>query len=426
MNMETSEQALRQEAIRRRLQGERRVAICHDLQRSLQWFDKWWAIYRHNPKTDFADRSRAPLTSPHKIPPAVEQAVLAVRQSLEAAVTPHTKYGLIGARQIHAQLQRLQIKPLPSVPTIQRILAQHHVTHPLGAASAAAYYPWSQAWGVNVIQATDIITKHLRGGQQIQNFHTIDHYSHAVYLSPQEDKSSATTYAHLLKTWAKLGLPIFHQFDNEGAFCGGHTHPRVIGQVLRLALFCGVELIFTPYYDAKRNYQIETFHSLWVAAFWSRALFTSREEVESESRVFLRWYHHHDHPPSLAGKTPAQMRRNIQVVRLTPDLLSLIRDHGAGRLPLGAGRIHFMRKVDSLGNIALLNETWAVGKKWVGQYVRATISTAQQTLTVWHKADANRDWQLLKTRQFRLKESAHDLLPAFRRNTLRCRDYLPG
>jgi len=59
----------------------------------------------------------------------------------------------------------------------------------------------------------------------------------------------------------------------------------------------------------------------------------------------------------------------------------------------------------------------------MGEYVRATINTAKQTLTIWHQADADADWRLLKTRQFRLKESACEVLPAFRRNRTRCRDY---
>lgn len=424
--MQTSQQALRQEAIRRRLLGERRVDICRDLQRSLPWFDKWWAEYRRHPQTDFADHSRTPLSSPQLIRPEVEQAVVAVRQRLEAADTPDTKYGLIGAGAIRSQLERLGINPLPSLSTIQRILSAHRLTHPLGAAADSAFYPWPLAWGINAIQATDIITKHLRGGQQIHNFHTIDHYSCAVFLSQHLDKTAATTCTHLLKNWAKLGLPAFHQLDNEGSFCGGHTHRRVFGQVVRLALFCGVELIFTPFYDARRNYQIETFHSLWVEAFWSRAIFTSREDVQSESGTFLRWYHHRYQPPSLQGKTPGQIRRGLQLAHLTPELLRVIGLHRNSKLPLMAGRLHFFRRVDTLGNIGLLNETWAVGKKWVGQYVRATINTAQQTLTVWHKADVNREWRLIKSRQFRLQESAHDLLPGFKRNTIRCRDYLPG
>ena len=123
------------------------------------------------------------------------------------------------------------------------------------------------------------------GGEEIENFHTIDLFSQAVHLTRQADKTQCDDLHHLRKTWAKLGLPHLQQFDNEGAFCGGHTHPRVIGQVVRLCLFCGIEPFFTPIYEAKRNYQIETFHSLWVRGFWSRFEFADRAQVDEESRT---------------------------------------------------------------------------------------------------------------------------------------------
>jgi hypothetical protein len=423
MNTCPSEQALRREALRRHLQGERRCEICRDLGRATSWFDKWWAEYRRNPQTDFADHSRAPHVSPQAMPSSVVQAVVAIRQTFEASATPETKYGLIGNRAIRGELERLGIEPLPSPPTIQRILAHAGLTHPVGAGSASAYYPWPTAWDVNAIHATDIITRHVRGGEEIENFHTIDLYSHAVYLTQHTDKSSATMGAHLRKTWANLGLPFLQQLDNEAAFCGGHTHPRVIGQVVRLCLFCGLEPFFTPIYEAKRNYQIETFHSLWDKGFWSREEFANRAHVQAETPTFLHWYHTHYQPPSLNGLTPAQIRRGVPIRRLAADLRCLI---PIGRLPITAGRIHIMRKVDGVGKITLLNETWPVGEKWIGEYVRATINTAKQILTLWHQEAADADWRLIKTRQFRLKESIHDLLPAFRRNRTRCREYWPG
>ena len=384
MDTHESEQALRREAIRRHLQGEPRGRICDDLGRSPRWFDKWWHRYQIEPQSDLADRSRAPHTSPQAMPPAVSEAVVAVRQILEVAATAETRYGLIGAASIQTQLARLRITPLPSVATIQRILAAQELTHPLGAGSEAAYYPWPVAWEANAIHALDIITRHVHGGEEIQNFHTIDLFSQAVYLTRQADKTSATTCTHLRKTWAKLGLPRVQQFDNEGAFCGGHTHPHVIGQVVRLCLFCGVEPFFIPIYEAKRNYQIESFHSLWVRGFWSRFDFADRAQVDEESPLFEHWYHTVYQPPALEGRTPAQVRRGVgggaldaRFARL--DSSRAFADH-SGPHPL-------MRKVDPLGEITLLNETWSVGHRWIGEYVRATINTAQQTLTFWHQAD---------------------------------------
>jgi transposase-like protein len=423
MDTFTTEQALRLEAIRRRVQGERRRDIYRDLGRSPRWFDKWWAEYRHNPHSDLADHSRAPHTVPHKTAEPVEQAVVSVRQTLEAANTPDTKYGLIGAPSVRGRLERLGIQPLPSAATIQRIMARHDQTHPVGAGSDSAYYPWPLGWAVNAIHATDIITRYVSGGEEIDNFHTLDLYSQAAHLTQHADKSSATTCAHLLKTWAHLGLPLMQQFDNEAAFCGGHTHPRVIGRVVRLCLWCGIEPIFTPFYEAKRNYQIETFHSLWDAAFWSREEFSGLAHVQREAPTFARWYDTVYQPPALQGQTPADMRRGVRVMRLTTDQRQLIPSE---RLPITAGRIHFMRKVDHTGHIEFLNESWPVGSKWLGEYVRATIDTTRQTLTVWHQADAQTDWHLLKTRQYRLKETVHAVRPRFRRNSARCRDDWPG
>lgn len=422
MNPYTSEQNLRREAIRRRLAQEHRKDICHDLQRSTSWFDKWWAEFRRNPHTDLADHSRAPHTSPHQTPVTVVQMIVSIRKVLEAAATPETQYGLIGPRTIQEQLERLAIAP-PSLATIERILHAHDLTHPWGASNGSAYYPWLTPWEVNAIHATDILTRHVHGGEEIQNLHTIDQYSHAVYLSQYTEKSSAIISAHLVATWSKLGLPQIEQLDNEGAFSGGHTHPRVLGQVVRLCLFCGIEPLFIPVYEAKRNYHIESFHSLWVRGFWSRQEFRNRAHVQAESPRFERWYHTVYRPPALQGRTVAQMRRGVTMVRLTADMRRLI---PMGRLPITAGRIHFMRKVDGTGEIKLLNETWLVGRKWVGEYVRATIQTDQQTLTFWHKADAESDWRHIKTRQLRLKETVCPVLPTFRRNRTQCREYLPG
>ena len=420
MIMNTTEQDLRREAIRRRLQGERPRDICRDLNRSRSWFDKWWAEYRHNPQTNFADSSRAPLQSPHQTAPAIVQAVVSLRVLLEQATTPQTRYGLIGARALQAGLKRLHLCPVPSERTIQRILAENHLTHPLGASSSAAYYPWPLARHVNAIFATDIITKHLRGGEEIQNFHTIDHYSHAVCLTQHLDKTSRTSCLHLLKTWASLGLPCLQQFDNEGAFCGGHTHRHILGQVVRTCLFCGIEPLFTPYYEPKRNFQIESFHSLWVSGFWSRHKFSTLSEVQAEAPLFWRWYMYQYEPPTLSGQTPAQVRRGAGVRRLEARLRHLIPD---GHVPLTAGRIHFLRKVDSSGAIEVLNEGWCVGTKWSGEYVRATIDTQEQTISFWQQATAEAAWQLIKRRRFAVEETVHALLPEFRRNCTRCRGY---
>jgi hypothetical protein len=150
--------------------------------------------------------------------------------------------------------------------------------------------------------------------------------------------------------------------------------------------------------EPRREIHIETFHRLWEAGFWSREEFTGLAHVRAKALLFALWYHMVYLPSTLQGKTSAQMRRGTLVMRLSADLRRLIPTEP---LPITAGRIHFMRKVDITGHIEFLNETGPVGSKWIGEYVRAIIDTAQQPLALWYKADAETDWRLIKTRQFR-------------------------
>ena len=112
------------------------------------------------------------------------------------------------------------------------------------------------------------------------------------------------------------------------------------------------------------------------------------------------------------------MRRGFKPIRLTATLRRLIPQS----LPITAGRIHFIRKVDLNGNIALLNETWPIGQPSIGKYVWATVDTKEQLLIILHKADPDAEWKCLKRRRFKLKQPVVTLLPAFRRKRPRCPD----
>lgn len=55
------------------------------------------------------------------------------------------------------------------------------------------------------------------------------------------------------------------------------------------------------------------------------------------------------------------------------------------RLPIVAGKIHFIRAVDSIGRISILNEHFDVGEEYIDEYVWATVETMKQMLTVYYK-----------------------------------------
>lgn len=393
MDTRSSEQALRRDASRRRLQGERRSDICHGLRRGTTWFHKGWAEYRHHPTTDFADRSRAPPTAPQQTPAPVEQAVRQLRQAREGGPTAETRYGLIGPRALRTALARLGSGPLPSWATLPRSLARRGVTQPRGASAATASDPELRAWAPHALHAPASLPRPLDGGPVVQNRHTFDHDTPAVSRSQHPDTTSATVRAPLLKTWAHWGLPALQHSDHEAAFRGGPPQPRALGQGIRLCLLVGVAVVSIPEYEANRNHWVEGFHALWVQAVWSRSRFRPLAAVPAEAPTFLRWYQTRYRPPRLAGQTPAQMRRGAPGVRWPVSLHRLIPHH----LPLTHGRLHFLRKVEGQGHVPVLNEPRVVGRTWRGEDVRVGVDTAQQTLTIWPQPEAPAPWRHLQT-----------------------------
>lgn len=382
---EKKEQELRREAIRRRLAGERVNAICQELGRSREWFHKWWHEYWDNDNEELVSHSRAPHDSPQRTLPEMEATIVALRHELEAGDKAQYRYGLIGAQEIQRRLVKLKTRDVPSASTIQRILARHGLTQGAGEPTDRAYYPWLPVEAAGDLYATDIVVRYVRGGQAIHNFHTLDVFTQRVCADQFSSDTSVLACQHLKHAWKTLGVPHFQQLDNEAAFCGGHTHKRIIGKVVRLCLLCGIEPVFTPYYEAERNYYVENFHRLWDKAFWSRTEFKGLTHVQTEMPPFLHWYRHTYQPPALHGRTVAQASRGLCVHRLLPDSACLIPDYHADRLPITAGFIHFMRQVEPDGVVSLLNDHWHIGRRWHGQYVRATIHIAQHQLSFWHK-----------------------------------------
>jgi hypothetical protein len=51
------------------------------------------------------------------------------------------------------------------------------------------------------------------------------------------------------------------QFDNESAFSGGR-YARKISQVVRLWLYFGIAVLFTPLEEADYNWPVEIFNEL--------------------------------------------------------------------------------------------------------------------------------------------------------------------
>ena len=117
------------------------------------------------------------------------------------------------------------------------------------------------------------------------------------------------------------------------------------------------------------------------------------------------------------------MRRGFQPPPLTQPLATRLPSE---RLPITAGRIHGLRKVEPQETLPLFNASWLGGKRWLGAYLRAPINTGQQRVSFWHHPEAPAAWRCLKPRQFRLQETVPEVVPEFRHHSTRCPEYFPS
>jgi hypothetical protein len=87
--------------------------------------------------------------------------------------------------------------------------------------------------------------------------------------------------------------------------------------------------------------------------------------------------------------TPSQYRRQRKLRKLPQGYIIPTEP-----LPIAAGRITFTRsgQVTPNGNVHLLSQTFKVGKRLKGEYVRAVLDTRRGHLTVYRQGRVFKRW----------------------------------
>jgi putative transposase len=398
--------AYRHRAIRLTLKGKRPGEILKQVPRTRQWLHKWQQRFEHEGWAGLASHSRRPHHSPHAYYRVARAVVLNVRRRLA-----RRGVGLVGARAVQQEIRRGRLlRPVPSVGTINRWVKAGGLIEQAPPAPEKVYYPAPCVGPDLVVQAMDWIARYLEGGEKVFVFHTVDTHTRALRQTIKPDKTVASLLGHVGEVWQRLGVPDFLQLDNDSAFTGGQRTPRCFGAFVRLALYLGIELIFTPPAEPKRNGLVEGLNGLWASKCWARHHFRSLREVARKSQQFTDWYAHHYCPPALDGLTPAQAHRRVPSRRLTPAQVRAL----PAQLPVTAGRLHFIRRVSTTGEISFLGETWKVSKRLAHQYVWATVSTHAQRLEIYHRCSARGAAHLVKTYEYAIPEGVRRVSPEYR------------
>jgi transposase InsO family protein len=403
---EHHEYQLRRRAIRLTLQGHERTTILARTGRSPAWLSKWQRRFAELGWQGLHSHSRAPHNRSARYSQHMRQLVVATRHRLRKR-----RVGLSGPQAIQDELRHSHLlRRVPSLATIKRILHDAHLIHH-PKVPKRGYFPQPTPTATYVLHAMDWTARYLSGGAKLFVFHTVDVQTRALHQTLHTDKSGATVRAHALAAWQQLGLPDGLQLDNDAAFNGGYKVPRLFGAFVRLCLYLGIEPIFLPVGEPKRNSVVERLHGLWSQTFWRTHRFDTLAAVRRAAPQFMRFYTHRYHPVALQGATPGQAHQQVRRRRLSAAELAGL----PSELPLTAGRVHFVRLVSAQGQITLLNETWTVGKRLAGQYVWATISTARRRLRIYHRQSAEAEVRLVKEFGYALHEQVVPLSVQFQR-----------
>jgi transposase InsO family protein len=381
----------RQRAITLRLNGRPVQYICQALGRSDFWFRKWWRRYLEEGAEGLYDLTHATHHVAQRIAPELERAILSIRRRLQAHAAPATRYRLIGASAILAELKALDIRPLPNPRTIERVLQRHGLTAPrvrLAPLLPRQEWPGPQARASNELHEVDLVGPvYLKGsGHRYYIWVGKDTFDGAVCLRLADSRRMDEVLWFLGECWKDLGRPEQVQFDNARELCGWGASARTLSRVIRLCLRYGVSPVFIPEGEPQFNGSVENFNGWFQEPLFQRHFRRPGDLRRELTRLQEAVNTQHVHP-RLGGQTPAQHRRGLRLQKLPASFVV-----PTERLPLAAGRVTFIRRVSIAGTVTLLSQSFRVGKKHKGLYLRLVIDTGRGKLTAYLDGRVVKRW----------------------------------
>jgi hypothetical protein len=322
---------------------------------------QYWLARTHGQKldrVDWADQSHAPRQQGRQTHVSLQRRMLALRRELRQG-----DLGFVGAQAIQDALRSGRPKgKLPSLRTIGRILKRHGaldaVRRVRRSAPPAGWYLPDVAAGTAELDAFDVIEDlPLEAGPRLDVFTT-----RALWGSVCGAWVSAALRAKWLcermeAHWRQHGMPTYAQFDNDSRFQGTHTHPDVLGQVIRFCLSLGVTPVFAPPREHGPQNLNESFNHLWQQKVWHRFPHASPAAFQATSNRFVVAYQQR----RAARDDQAPARRPF------PKRWQLDLQKRPG------GTVIYLRRTDHAGAIRVLGHRWEVDPLWINRLVRAEV-----------------------------------------------------
>ena len=146
-----------------------------------------------------------------------------------------------------------------------------------------------------------------------------------------------------------------------------------LSRVIRLCLRFGVGPVFIP---AGASLELQRWFRRVSSADLRRELARLQEAVHTQH---VR--------PWLGGQTPVQHRRGLRLRKLPASFVV-----PTERQKLASGRATFIRRVSTAGTVSVLSQSYRVGKRHRGLYLRLVIDTGRGTLTAYLNGRVLKRW----------------------------------
>ena len=186
--------------------------------------------------------------------------------------------------------------------------------------------------------------------------------------------------------WKDLGRPEQVQFDNARELSGWGPAARTLSRVIRLCLRFGISPVFIPAGEPQFNGSVENFNGWFQEPLFQRRFKRPGDLRRELARLQEAVNTQHVHP-RLGGQTPAQHRRGLQLQKLPTSF-----EVPTGKLPLAAGRVTFIRRVSVAGTVTVLSQSFRVGKRHRGLYLRLVVDTKRGWLTAYLNGRVLKRW----------------------------------
>ena len=364
-------------AVQRFKVGESPESICTSLGRTKGWLYKWVKRFSEDDPLWYENRSRCPRVTPNRTSSEIEEIVKMVRLNL------YNQDLFCGAQAILWELEDFGVKPLPSVRTINRILARNELTHRRTGRYEAkgTVYPTLPSMLPNQTQQADLVGPcYLKGPIRFYSLNIVDTATVRCGLHPALSKSGQTILDGFWNVWKRIGIPERVQVDNAMSFYGSRKYPRGMGPLIRLCLHCGVEPWFIPVAEPWRNGMVENFNDHYQQKFLRKVIMASVEDLQAGSLMFEQRHNSKYRYSKLKGYTP---------------LKALSTSHAKLRFPKEdeppkqrlkkpeLGKYHVVRLIRSGLKVDIFGECFPVPPETMLEYVVATIDVKEQKLKLF-------------------------------------------